>query len=177
LGFSQFFRNYDNFPRLLTRTHPISAAHPSARRSTRLRPHGARSPLTPGPALNRGEHPPFVIVPDKAPSRYRSLQRSTTWTPTLDKRLPPGSTAGRFKSACEWPITSSARYLHTAQHQRCSHVNGILPSWRRTGWVRAPTAAYPTHRPAHVSYAARTIQYPTHIRSRKLYHEIKPYNL
>jgi hypothetical protein len=39
------------------------------------------------------------------------------------------------ESACEWPTTSSARCLHTAQHQRYLHVNGTQqpPSCRPAG--------------------------------------------
>jgi hypothetical protein len=44
---------------------------------------------------------------------------------TRSSWLPPGSTAGRFKSAREWSTTSSARCRHNAQHQSCLHVNGM----------------------------------------------------
>jgi hypothetical protein len=65
-----------------------------------------------GPALIGGEHPPFVIVPDKAPSRYSDLHRSTTWTPHLP--------------LCE---------AHARQAPLCSHLGPLLgaPSQRVSG--------------------------------------------
>ncbi len=70
--------------------------------------------------------------PRQAPRRLLPARHALWTSPSW---LPPGSTAGRFKSACESPTTFSARYLHTAQHQRCLHVNGNQqpPSCRPAG--------------------------------------------
>jgi hypothetical protein len=128
---------------------------PSARRSTRLRPHRARSIRVEIPISGRATMAPdrHYYLGDPLHGRHNYLPARRTPDP---------------ESACELPTTSSARCLHTALQRRClarerHPTTAILPSCWRTRWVRAPRQRI-RHSPAHVSYAARTnSHYPTHI--------------
>jgi hypothetical protein len=99
-----------------------------------------------------------VQGPGSAPIHYKDTA-STSLQGARSTLCSPPTWVHCWALQVRWrPTTTSARCLHTAQHQRCAVTQRPqLPSWRRsgTGWIQAPAAAYRTHRPAHVSYAAR----------------------
>jgi hypothetical protein len=73
------------------------------------------------------------------------------------------------ESACEWPTTSGARCLHIATHQRClarerHPTTAILPSCRRTCWVRTPRQRirHTALRKCH-TLSETNFYHPTHI--------------
>jgi hypothetical protein len=73
------------------------------------------------------------------------------------------------ESACEWPTTSGARCLHIAMHQRClarerHPTTAILPSCRRTCWVRTPRQRirHTALRKCH-TLSETNFYHPTHI--------------